>query len=479
MNNSKKYLFLIVTILLVVIGVSLAYFGITIIGNDTAKGNNVVTGNLELTFNDTNEITLENVFPGDYITKTISVKNTGTKEVSYNLVWTELTNEITNNELVIEATCKRLNSSGTEEGTCNSISQTPISDTTLKKNISIEPNVTHEYNISITFIDTGKPQNYNKNKTFEGKLGINESAVKTVYCTYDGELTQGATFVQGNFTYHYKEKMYEIVTSEAAAGKRWFAINEDGWGVILTSPNSTEPIDTSEVCTYINGKPIVSMSGMFDGNQATSIDLFTLDTSNVIYMDHMFNESKATTLDVSSFNTSSVTNMYGMFAGSQATALNLTNFDTSNVTNMSYMFVDTKATTLDVSSFNTSSVTNMYGMFAGSQATALNLTNFDTSKVSKMDYMFASTQVTTLDLSNFDTSSVSNMSYMFNDSSKLKTIYASDMFVGDNLGESDSMFLGCTSLVGGAGTTYDEEYIDFTYAHIDGGTSNPGYFTAK
>lgn len=56
MNNSKKYLFLIVMILLVVIGVSLAYFGIMIIGNDTAKGNNVVTGNLELTFNDSNEL---------------------------------------------------------------------------------------------------------------------------------------------------------------------------------------------------------------------------------------------------------------------------------------------------------------------------------------------------------------------------------------------------------------------------------------
>ena len=161
MNNSKKYLFLIVMILLVVIGVSLAYFGITIIGNDTAKGNNVVTGNLELTFNDSNELIFNGAFPGDYITKTISVKNTGTKEVSYNLVWTKLTNEITNNELVIEATCKRLNSSGVEEGTCNSISQTPISDTTIKKNISIEPNVTHEYNITITFIDTGKPQNYN------------------------------------------------------------------------------------------------------------------------------------------------------------------------------------------------------------------------------------------------------------------------------------------------------------------------------
>ena len=179
MNNSKKYLFLIVMILFVVIGVSLAYFGIKIIGNDTAKGNKVVTGNLELTFTDTNEITLNNAFPGDSFTKTISVKNTGTKEVSYNLVWTELTNEITNDELVVEATCRRLNSSGTEEGTCDAIAQTPIKSMSLKKNVLIEPNVTHEYTIKITFIDTGKPQNYNKNKSFTGKLGISEYKLPT------------------------------------------------------------------------------------------------------------------------------------------------------------------------------------------------------------------------------------------------------------------------------------------------------------
>ena len=35
----------------------------------------------------------------------------------------------------------------------------------------------------------------------------------------------------------------------------------------------------------------------------------------------------------------------------------------------------------------------------------------------------------------------------------------------------------CTKLVGGAGTKYDENHIDHTYAHIDGGTSNPGYLT--
>ena len=39
------------------------------------------------------------------------------------------------------------------------------------------------------------------------------------------------------------------------------------------------------------------------------------------------------------------------------------------------------------------------------------------------------------------------------------------------------MFTGCSALVGGSGTTYNSSYVDKTYAHIDGGQSNPGYFT--
>ena len=42
------------------------------------------------------------------------------------------------------------------------------------------------------------------------------------------------------------------------------------------------------------------------------------------------------------------------------------------------------------------------------------------------------------------------------------------------------MFKNCTNLVGGKGTTWNESNpMDKTYAHIDGGPSNPGYFTAK
>ena len=179
MKDKKIYIALCVSILLVGVGVSLAYFSIKIIGNDTAKGNKVVTGNLELTYTDTIELTLDGAFPGDSFDKVVTVKNTGTKDSKYSLVWTELTNEITNDELVVEATCRRLNSSGTEEGTCDAIAQTPIKSMNLKKNVLIEPNVTHEYTIKITFIDTGKPQNYNKNKSFTGKLGINEYNLPT------------------------------------------------------------------------------------------------------------------------------------------------------------------------------------------------------------------------------------------------------------------------------------------------------------
>ena len=41
------------------------------------------------------------------------------------------------------------------------------------------------------------------------------------------------------------------------------------------------------------------------------------------------------------------------------------------------------------------------------------------------------------------------------------------------------MFLSSTNLVGGSGTKYNSSHIDKTYARIDGGTSNPGYFTEK
>ena len=366
----------------------------------------------------------------------------------------------------------------------------------------------------------------------------------TYFCTTTDTLTQGLKYVNGQYTYAYKQE-----GSSASSG--WSNISNNGWGVQLTDKKSTNAV-TSKVCTYINNKPIVSMyymfykspattldvsnfntsnvtnmygmfafsqattldvsnfdtskvtnmnsmfsdskattldvsnfdtskvtnmSGMFSSSQATTLDVSNFNTSNVTYMNNMFRNSKATTLDVSNFDTSKVTNMSSMFYNSKATTLDVSNFDTSNVTDMSYMFYNSKATTLNVSNFDTSKVTNMSGMFYNSKATTLDVSNFNTSKVTNMSSMFYNSKATTLDVSNFDTSKVTNMMNMFQGSSNLKTIYGSSKFVTTAVTSSTSMFSGCTKLIGGAGTKYNSSHVDKTYARIDSGTSNPGYFT--
>ena len=61
----------------------------------------------------------------------------------------------------------------------------------------------------------------------------------------------------------------------------------------------------------------------------------------------------------------------------------------------------------------------------------------------------------------------------------LQTIYVGSGWTTAAVTNSTYMFTDCTSLVGGQGTTYDANHTNAAYAHIDGGPSNPGYFTAK
>ena len=468
--KSKKTLYLIIIVLLsfLMIGISYAFFNTIINGNNNTKDVVVETGTLKLTYIDGPAIDVQNIKPGWSTTKVVRIKNTGTLDTTYNIIWQELTNTILKNELVIEATCKRLNGSGLEEGSCETIDELPVRAKTISKNISIEAGFTHEYTFTILFKDTGTNQNYNMKKTFEGKLGIEEYKDSAVYCTYDGELTQGAEYVNGQYTYRYKQEFTR---------SGWNNITEDGWGVILTDAENETPV-TNNICTYINNSPVISMSRMFSYSKATTLDLSTLDTSNVKNMESMFAHIQATTLNLSNFDTSNVTDMSLMFYDTKVATLDLSSFDTSMVTDMRAMFSNTLVDEIDgLKNFDTSKVTNMGEMFSGSQATTLNLSNFDTSSVTNMSYMFENTQVVTLDLRNFNTNNVTDMSEMFAGNTNLKTIYVSDMFNTNNVASNNNMFGGCTNLIGGAGTKYDANHVDSEYAYIDAGPISPGYFT--
>ena len=108
------------------------------------------------------------------------------------------------------------------------------------------------------------------------------------------------------------------------------------------------------------------------------------------------------------------------------------------------------------------------------------LSYLKTSEVTNMSDMFNNcTGLTSLDLSGFNTANVTDMFRMFYNCYNLRTIYVGRGWNTTAVTSSINMFNNCTSLVGGQGTTYDANHVNKDYAHIDGGTSNPGYFTDK
>ena len=134
----------------------------------------------------------------------------------------------------------------------------------------------------------------------------------------------------------------------------------------------------------------------------------------------------------------------------------------------------------DISNLKTDNVTDMRYMFYHcSSLTGLDVSNFSTANVTTMRYMFGASGLTSIDISNFNTANVTDVNSMFIECSNLTTIYVGSQWSTAAVMDGNRMFQSCTSLVGGAGTPYDANHTDYTYAHIDGGSSNPGYFTDK
>ena len=204
-------------------------------------------------------------------------------------------------------------------------------------------------------------------------------------------------------------------------------------------------------------------------------------TSTAYWFDRLQNLSSIT--GISNLKTDNVKDMSEMFSNcSSLTSLDVTGFKTDNVRSMGYMFSGCSGlTSLDVTGFKTDLVTWMTGMFSGcSGLTSLDVTGFKTDNVTEMVFMFSDCSgLTSLDLSGFKTNNVKDMRNMFEGCSGLTTIYAGVGWSTAKVTYGEDIFAGCTSLVGGAGTLWDESHTDYAYARIDGGSGKPGYFTRK
>ena len=261
--------------------------------------------------------------------------------------------------------------------------------------------------------------------------------------------------------------------------------------------------------TMFNTSNVTNMERMFASSSSKSVDLSSFNTSRVTTMEEMFEYTYFEKIDLRSFSSNRLNTVEEMFYGSKTksivfgnnftlsnasilkamfdscqslTELDLSMFTTNNATDMSIMFYGCKSlVSLNISNFNTSRVTNMDSMFAYcSSLTSLSIRNFNTSRVTKMSAMFINCEsLKNLDISSFNTSRVTRMSSLFSGMKNVTTIYASSSFTVSSIesGYDNNLFYNCLNLVGEKGTVYDSTKTNKAYAHIDGGTSNPGYFS--
>ena len=233
---------------------------------------------------------------------------------------------------------------------------------------------------------------------------------------------------------------------------------------------------------HIDGGP--SNPGYFtDGNGPRPYACYTpSNTTLTFYYDNQRSSRTGTTYDLNTGNSYTGWETDGTYSNVTKVVFDPSFADARPTTTFGWFYDMTNLQSITgLNYLNTSEVTNMAWMFTYCEnLTSIDVSHFNTSKVTNMKYMFSGCWLlTSLDLSSFNTSKVTDMRWMFYGSNNLRTIYVGNGWSTAAVTSSNYMFNGCTSLVGGQGTTYDSSHTDKAYARIDGGPSNPGYFTAK
>ena len=172
MKDKKILILSIVGVLMlvsIVVATSYAYFTATVSGNKDTNNVVITNGVMSLEYKDGDEITLDNAVPGDSVTKTFTVKNTGNVSTNYTIYFSELSNKfVDKTDLVYTLT-------STDGGKNVSQTQVPDSNEAMVSNYSIEAGKTHTYTLTITFLNKDEVQDDNQGKKFSTKVTINES----------------------------------------------------------------------------------------------------------------------------------------------------------------------------------------------------------------------------------------------------------------------------------------------------------------
>ena len=175
--NRKQKIIISVTgifiVLLILVGLTYAYFLTRIQGNTNTKSISVTTADLKLTYGDGNgDIVAEKIQPGTTIdTKTFTVKNEGNATVNnYAVYLEELVNTLSRtSDMVYTLTC----TSNVSGKTCNGVNETtfPTQNGLIVTN-NIDVNETQSYELKVVYKEMNIDQSEDMGKTIGAKVQI-------------------------------------------------------------------------------------------------------------------------------------------------------------------------------------------------------------------------------------------------------------------------------------------------------------------
>ena len=176
-------------VLLILVGLTYAYFLTKIKGNTNDKSISVTTANLLLEYADVNDelITDSAVEPGKSWTKTFVATNKGNKTITYGVALENVVNQFERkDDIVYTLDCKQYSKTGFSidktnktvtgsiSGTCNGVSDEttfPSIGTILVEN-DIADDKAQVYTLLVTYKETNTDQSVDMNKTFSAKVNI-------------------------------------------------------------------------------------------------------------------------------------------------------------------------------------------------------------------------------------------------------------------------------------------------------------------
>ncbi len=185
-SDKRQNIFLIVisllTLFFAVVGASFAYFTIVVKGNEEASSVMLRSVKLgQVVFQDGQEISLLEIYPGDYATKTFTIENTGSNvdtPIRYNVYLVQSTNEFASKGIAdfrheIVSSSKTSTSDESVLGTLSSTVPSPATSTTTPIFSGVlYGNDKHTYEYKIGLIESNSNQNNAQGLTFLGKIQV-------------------------------------------------------------------------------------------------------------------------------------------------------------------------------------------------------------------------------------------------------------------------------------------------------------------